>query len=56
MILVYLTVNGGLSLLMTLLDYLLVYNSGSDLFVDCGIMVASFLPGLKVTDEHNIPK
>ena len=45
MILVYLAVNGGLSLLMTLLDDLLVYNSGSNLLVNCGVMVAGLLPG-----------
>ena len=44
MILVYLAVNGCLSLLMTLFDDLLVYNSGSNLLVDCGVMVTSLLP------------
>ena len=44
MVLVHLAINGGLSLLMTLLNDLLVHNSGSDLLVNCGVMVTSVLP------------
>ena len=44
MVLVHLAINGGLSLLMTLLDHLLVHNGGSNLLVDCSVMVSSLLP------------
>lgn len=44
MVLVDLTINGSLSLLMTLLDYVLLNNSRSDLLVDCGIMMTSLVP------------
>ena len=44
MVLVHLAINGGLSLLMTLLDHLLVHHGGSDFLVDCGVMVTSLLP------------
>ncbi len=43
-VLVHLAINGSLSLLMTLLEHLLIDNGGSDLLVDCGVMVASLLP------------
>lgn len=44
MILVHLAINGSLSLLMTLLDHLLLHNSGSNLLVDCGVMMTSLVP------------
>ena len=44
MILVDLAINGGLSLLVTLLDHLLIDNGGRDFLVDCGVMVTSILP------------
>lgn len=44
MVLVDLTINGSLSLFMTLLDYLLLHNRGSDLLVDCGVMVTGLVP------------
>lgn len=56
MVLVHLAINGGLSLLMTLLDNLLVYNSRGDLFVDCGVMVTCFLPERGIHDEQSTSK
>ena len=44
MVLVHLAINGCLSLLMTLLDHLFVDHGGSDLLMDCGVMVTSLLP------------
>ena len=44
MVLVNLAINDGLSLLMTLLDHLLVHDGGSDLLVDCGVVMTSFVP------------
>ena len=43
-VLMHLTINGGLGLLMTLPDDLLLHNGGCDLLVDCGVMVTSLLP------------
>lgn len=44
MVLVHLAINGSLRLLMTLLDHLLLHNGGSDLLMDCGVMVTSLVP------------
>ena len=44
MVLMHLTIDGGLSLFMTLLNDLLVYHSGSNLLVDCGVMMTGLLP------------
>jgi hypothetical protein len=44
MVLVDLTINGGLSLLMTLLDNVLLNNGRSNLLVDCGVMMTSLVP------------
>ena len=41
-ILMDLTVNGGLGLLMTLLDNVLIHDSRSNFLVDSGVMVTSF--------------
>ena len=52
MVLVYLAVNGSLSLLMALLDDLFVHNCRSNLFMDCGVMVTSFLPEHVTFDQQ----
>lgn len=44
MILVHFTIDGGLSLLMTVLAYFLVHNGGGNLLVDSGVMMSSLGP------------
>ena len=44
MVLVHLTVDGSSCLLVTLLNDVLVYDSGSNLLVNSGIMVTSLVP------------
>lgn len=44
MILVNFTINGSLGLFMTLLDDVLLHDGGSNLLVDCGVMITSFVP------------
>ena len=53
MVLVHLTINGSLSLLMTLLDHLLLHNGGSDLLVDCGVMVTGLVPEGTTRDQRS---
>ena len=44
MVLVDLTVDSSLSLLVALLDNVLLDDCGSDLLVDCGVMMTSLVP------------
>lgn len=44
MVLVHLAINGGLRLLMTLLENLLIHNGGSNFLVNCGVMVTGLVP------------
>ena len=52
MVLVHLTINGGLSLFMTVLEDRLLHNGGGDLFMDCGVMVTCLLPERETSNQH----
>jgi len=47
-VLVNLTVNGGLGLLMTVLENLLVHNGGSHILVDCSVIVTCLGPRRRI--------
>lgn len=56
MVLVDLTVNGSLSLLMTLLHNVLLDNGRSNFLVDCGVMMTSLVPDIEVSNVGEVTR